>query len=132
MAGQTLYQKGINKFSDLTKDEFDNRYHTAMLDVSKPLKNKPKVSASRKLKNRFWDWVNPWRNQEETDADQGTTPAPSPGKQNIPEIIRPSHSYGDIVNWYTAGKVSESVDQGGCGGCWAFVTATTLESLNAI
>ena len=39
---------------------------------------------------------------------------------------------GDDVNWYTAGKVSESVDQGGCGACWAFVTASTLESLNAI
>ena len=28
--------------------------------------------------------------------------------------------------------MSESVDQGGCGACWAFVTASTLESLNAI
>lgn len=36
------------------------------------------------------------------------------------------------VNWYEAGKVSESVDQTGCGACWAFTTATTLESLNAI
>ena len=40
MEGHTLYQKGINKFSDLTKDEFDNRYHTALLDVNKPLKKK--------------------------------------------------------------------------------------------
>ena len=36
------------------------------------------------------------------------------------------------VDWYAAGKVSESIDQGGCGACWAFTTATTLESLNAI
>lgn len=48
--------------------------------------------------------------------------------------IRPSMT-ADIpteVDWYAAGKVSESVDQGGCGACWAFVTASTLESLNAI
>ena len=36
------------------------------------------------------------------------------------------------IDWYAAGKVSESVDQGGCGSCWAFTTASTLESLNAI
>ena len=39
---------------------------------------------------------------------------------------------GDHVNWFTAGKVSKSIDQGSCGACWAFVTATTLESLNTI
>ena len=41
-------------------------------------------------------------------------------------------SVPEYVNWYEQGKVSESVDQGGCGSCWAFTTATTLESLNAI
>lgn len=43
-----------------------------------------------------------------------------------------STSLPEYVNWYEAGKVSESVDQTGCGACWAFTTATTLESLNAI
>lgn len=38
----------------------------------------------------------------------------------------------EYVNWYEAGKVSESVDQTSCGACWAFTTATTLESFNAI
>jgi len=38
----------------------------------------------------------------------------------------------EYVNWYEQGKVSKSDDQGGCGSCWAFTTATTLESLNAI
>ena len=132
MAGNTLYQRGINKFADLTKEEFDNRYHTALLGLDRHLKaNRPKVSSGHRLKNRFWDWLNPWQNREETDADEeDTNPITSPDQQNEPQIIR--HAAGDIVNWYTAGKVSESVDQGGCGGCWAFVTATTLESLNAI
>lgn len=48
-----------------------------------------------------------------------------------PHMVQASH-VPDYINWYEAGKVSESVDQGGCGACWAFTTATTLESLNAI
>lgn len=36
------------------------------------------------------------------------------------------------INWTAKGKVSPSVDQGGCGSCWAFTTATTMESLFAI
>lgn len=47
-------------------------------------------------------------------------------------MIRPGTVVPDRLDWYNEGKVSESVDQGGCGACWAFVTATTLESLNAI
>jgi len=38
----------------------------------------------------------------------------------------------EYVNWYEQGKVSESVDQGGCGACWAFTSASVLESLDAI
>ena len=48
-----------------------------------------------------------------------------------PHVVQASH-VPEYVNWYEQGKVSESVDQGGCGACWAFTTATTLESLNAI
>ena len=50
MAGNTLYQRGINKFADLTKEEFDNRYHTALLGLDRHLKaNKPKVSSGHRL-----------------------------------------------------------------------------------
>ena len=48
-----------------------------------------------------------------------------------PHMVSASH-VPEHVDWYAKGKVSESVDQGGCGACWAFTTATTLESLNAI
>jgi len=37
-AGTTLFQKGVNKFSDLTKDEFNARYHSAMLVAPAPKK----------------------------------------------------------------------------------------------
>ena len=51
--------------------------------------------------------------------------------QGRPHLVGASH-LPDYVNWFEAGKVSASIDQGGCGSCWAFTTATTLESLNAI
>ena len=38
----------------------------------------------------------------------------------------------DFVDWREAGKVSVPGDQASCGSCWAFTTATTMESLHAI
>jgi len=32
-------------------------------------------------------------------------------------------------NWYKEGYVSSPYDQGSCGGCWAFSTASAVESL---
>ena len=52
-------------------------------------------------------------------------------KNQKPHMVKASH-VPEYVNWYEQGKVSESVDQGGCGACWAFTSATVLESLNAI
>lgn len=46
-------------------------------------------------------------------------------------MVRAGH-LPEEVDWDAAGKVSPSGDQGGCGSCWAWTTATTLESLNAI
>jgi C1A family cysteine protease len=51
--------------------------------------------------------------------------------ESRPHMVRAS-KIPEYVNWREAGMVSDSVDQGGCGSCWAFTTATTLESLNAI
>ena len=50
-------------------------------------------------------------------------------------MLEPVEEEGELpehVDWYYAGKVSDSVDQQGCGSCWAFTTATTLESMQAI
>lgn len=38
----------------------------------------------------------------------------------------------EYVNWNKSGKVSEPQNQRNCGSCWAFTTASTLESLRAI
>jgi len=37
-AGETLFEKGVNKFTDLTRDEFNARYHSAMLGAPAPKK----------------------------------------------------------------------------------------------
>ena len=36
------------------------------------------------------------------------------------------------VDWHKAGKTTVPSDQGGCGSCWAFTTAATMESAFAI
>ena len=36
------------------------------------------------------------------------------------------------VDWHKSGKMSVPSDQGGCGSCWAFTTAATLETGYAI
>ena len=74
-AGKTLFQKGVNKFSDLTKDEFNARYHSAMLGTPTPKKSfRPHVFQSNKLTSAFWDWINPWSKKDD-DVDE-EEPAP--------------------------------------------------------
>ena len=62
-------QKGVNKFTDLTKEEFDARYHTAMLGYTAP-KITPIVSQpimSLGESSKWWEWLNPWSDENKKD-----------------------------------------------------------------
>jgi C1A family cysteine protease len=114
-----------------TKSDFDVRYdifatnyvaiqdHNALPDIT-----------HTKGVNAFTDMT-----LEELEARYNHKALKLPSTKRIKETNAMRLHASDLpeyVNWYEAGKVSESVDQTGCGACWAFTTATTLESLNAI
>lgn len=86
---------GINKFFDMTHEEFAKVYMPNGLakDASK---SKKKIQLESIFKQ------------------EDTTPAP------------------ENVDWKASGKVSIPGDQASCGSCWAWTTATTIESLIAI
>lgn len=69
--GEVSYTKTINQYSDMSKDEFNARYH------AKGLRNIPELDLTKAEESR-----------------------PRVGASYLPEH----------VDWYAAGKVSESVD----------------------
>ncbi|CDW75654.1 gut cathepsin l-like cysteine protease [Stylonychia lemnae] len=91
------FKKEINKFADMTVDEFNEEYHKFGLKL-------PDLET---------------RNKHSRPHLQA---APSDKEETL----------ADKVDWREANKVSDSIDQASCGSCWAFTTATTMESLHAI
>lgn len=50
----------------------------------------------------------------------------------VDRFDRADESLPQVKNWYTEGYVTAPYDQHRCGSCWAFTTASTLESLSVI
>jgi C1A family cysteine protease len=83
---------GINKFSDMTHEEFSAMYGVGGVLVRKR---------------------------------EGT-------KKSRPLLRDEAAPLPEIVDWHAAGKMTIPADQGGCGSCWAFTTAATIETAYAI
>lgn len=68
------------------------------------------------------------------NVKEGRSQAAIQRLQNTSNIVQ-KRKLADVPsskNWYKEGKVSRPYDQNGCGGCWAFSTASAVESLLAI
>ena len=94
----------VNQFSDQTIDEFLES-HTSTMRHRKRLRG-PIESGEQSN----------WHPDYNLDAYEW------PEKDPLPES----------KNWYAEGKVTLPQNQGKCGACWAFATASTLESLALI
>lgn len=96
------FDMGINKFSDMTEEEFYSGYTGLRIPAER----------AERMANFSFD-------QEVTSRRLSHS--------NEKSSDLPAHK-----NWYLEGYVTRPYDQNGCGACWAFSTAAAVESLAAI
>ena len=113
-----------------SKSEIDNRYNIFKHNYDSITKHNADPSRGfEKAINQFADMT-----EEEFEARYLSSILEIPtGLQPKPHLLRATNNnLPKEVDWYALNKVSDLVDQTRCGSCWAFTTATTLESLYAI
>ena len=116
------FKMAINQFSDMTEAEFvQERLGGAMpRRERKPKKETLVQKAQKKL-------------QSIVPLDEnGSKTMPDFPSGAMPYFYDPDAPLPDYKNWFEEGYVTVPHDQGACGACWAFSTASTLESLAMI
>lgn len=97
----------INKFGDLTDDEFADKY----LGSKVPLENMGQISYKKQQNS------NPFEQMiKETATEQAIKDLQIPGS----------------IDWRAKGAVTPVGDQGECGSCWAFSAIAAIEGANYI
>jgi len=104
-AGIHTYTLGMNKYADLTLEEF-----------SKQLKG----LKSHQNQHQHQHGHHP--HHPPNPSSPSPRPSPNPGPSPSPSNNLPSS-----VDWRTQGYVNPIKDQGSCGGCWAFSAASSTE-----
>ena len=112
-----------------TKSDLNSRFETFSQNFDK-VKEHNKAERFQMGINGFSDMT-----EEEFSARYGTKgvlkSSRRPQLRSSNAILSDSPIPSD-VDWHKSGKMSIPSDQGGCGSCWAFTTAATLEAGHAI
>lgn len=106
------YTLGLNQFADMTIEEIKSKY--TGLGVLHPEKVRPAKQTSRLLS--WWDDIfgDPEKDEKKDD----------PKKEDEPEN---NEDLAESVDWSKEGTINPVIHQGGCGACYAFATASSLE-----
>ena len=124
------FKLGINRFSDMTEQEFVNerlssggaRPHDAK---QRRRERKQRKQAEKRLSSikQLYPDGSPMPEEETQDGISS----------NIPDLSQPySGALPKNKSWYAEGLVTHPYDQGACGACWAFSAASSLETLAMI
>ncbi len=116
-----------------SKDTVEERFNIFSLNYDKIKSHNTNATKTFEMGlNEFADMT-----VEELNSRYFSAKLKAPKRQQSaqPRLRQAKQLNNDIpkeIDWNAKGMVSPSVDQGGCGSCWAFTTAGTMESLFAI